>query len=87
VDPRLDQDSRSVLLRGRIQNPEGELRPGMFGRIILTLREHATALWMPEQALLPQRDDQHSIRINDQWRICFEWIDGDAYEVEIVDYH
>jgi proteic killer suppression protein len=30
---------------------------------------------------------QYSIRINDQWRICFEWRDGDAFEVEIVDYH
>ena len=30
---------------------------------------------------------QHSIRINDQWRICFRWKDGDAYDVEIVDYH
>ena len=33
------------------------------------------------------REGQHSIRINDQWRICFIWQDGDAYEVEIVDYH
>ncbi len=33
------------------------------------------------------REGQHSIRINDQWRICFKWIDHDAYEVEIVDYH
>ena len=31
--------------------------------------------------------EYHSIRINDQWRICFTWADGDAYEVEIVDYH
>ncbi|MCG6170071.1 type II toxin-antitoxin system RelE/ParE family toxin [Leptospira sp. FAT2] len=30
---------------------------------------------------------QHSIRINDQWRICFKWKDGNAYDVEIVDYH
>jgi proteic killer suppression protein len=30
---------------------------------------------------------QHSIRINDRWRICFRWNDGQAYEVEIVDYH
>jgi proteic killer suppression protein len=30
---------------------------------------------------------QYSIRINDQWRICFEWEKGDAYQVEIVDYH
>ena len=33
------------------------------------------------------RQGQHSIRINDQWRICFVWQDGDAYDVEIVDYH
>jgi proteic killer suppression protein len=33
------------------------------------------------------RIGQHSIRINDQWRICFVWKDGDAHEVEIVDYH
>jgi len=33
------------------------------------------------------RKGQHSIRVNDQWRICFEWRDGHAYEVEIVDYH
>ena len=33
------------------------------------------------------RKGQHSIRINDQWRICFVWKDGDAHEVEIVDYH
>jgi proteic killer suppression protein len=33
------------------------------------------------------RAGQHSIRINDQWRICFRWRDGDAHEVEIVDYH
>ena len=30
---------------------------------------------------------QHSIRINDQWRICFVWRDGDAFDVEIADYH
>jgi len=33
------------------------------------------------------RAGQYSIRINDQWRICFSWRDGDAYDVEIVDYH
>ncbi len=33
------------------------------------------------------REGQHSIRINDQWRICFRWERGDAYDVEIVDYH
>lgn len=39
------------------------------------------------ERLRGDRSSQHSIRINDQWRICFEWRDADAYEVEIVDYH
>ena len=39
------------------------------------------------EALAGNRAGQHSIRINDQWRICFLWQDGDAHEVEIVDYH
>jgi proteic killer suppression protein len=39
------------------------------------------------EALAGDRKGQHSIRINDQWRICFRWRGGDAYDVEIVDYH
>jgi proteic killer suppression protein len=39
------------------------------------------------EKLSGDRSGQYSIRINDQWRICFEWIDGDAFNVEIVDYH
>jgi proteic killer suppression protein len=39
------------------------------------------------ERLMGDRKNQHSIRINDQYRICFEWREGDAYEVEIVDYH
>ncbi len=39
------------------------------------------------EALKGARKGQHSIRINDQWRICFRWKDGDAFDVEIVDYH
>jgi len=39
------------------------------------------------EALKRDRYGQHSIRINDQWRICFRWHEGDAYDVEIVDYH
>ena len=38
-------------------------------------------------ALSGNRAGQYSIRINRQWRICFRWDDGDAYDVEIVDYH
>jgi toxin HigB-1 len=39
------------------------------------------------EALKGNRKGQHSIRINDQWRICFDWRAGHAYDVEIVDYH
>lgn len=39
------------------------------------------------EALSGDREGQFSIRINDQWRVCFRWLDGDACEVEIVDYH
>jgi len=39
------------------------------------------------EALKGDRRGQHSIRVNDQWRICFRWMEGHAYDVEIVDYH
>jgi proteic killer suppression protein len=39
------------------------------------------------ERLVGNRNGQYSIRINDQWRICFEWQDGDSLNVEIVDYH
>ncbi len=39
------------------------------------------------EKLVGDRKNQYSIRINDQYRVCFEWRDGDAYDVEIVDYH
>jgi proteic killer suppression protein len=38
-------------------------------------------------ALKGDREGQYSISINDQWRICFRFIDGDAYDVEVCDYH
>jgi proteic killer suppression protein len=39
------------------------------------------------ETLVGDRTGQHSIRVNDQWRVCFVWRDGDAYDVEVVDYH
>ena len=39
------------------------------------------------EKLSGDREGQHSIRINQQWRICFRWKDGDCFNVEIVDYH
>ena len=39
------------------------------------------------EALKGNHSDQHSIRVNEKWRICFAWKDGAAWDVEIVDYH
>ena len=39
------------------------------------------------EALKGDRTGWHSIRINDQWRVCFRWKNGDAHDVKIVDYH
>jgi toxin HigB-1 len=39
------------------------------------------------ERLRGDRKGQYSIRVNDQWRVCFEWRHGHAYEVEIADYH
>ena len=39
------------------------------------------------EKLTGRREGQHSIRVNNQWRICFAWRGGDAHDVEIVDYH
>ena len=39
------------------------------------------------ESLTHNRVGQHSIRVNDQWRICFRWNDGEVLDVEIIDYH
>jgi toxin HigB-1 len=77
------------LTRGRWRLPEIP-RDTTF-RIMLPRAGSLEDLRIPPgnrlEKLAGDRAGQHSIRINDQWRICFEWSDGDAYEVEIVDYH
>ena len=55
--------------------------------IAAELRDLASPPGNHLEALHGSRSGQYSIRVNDQWRICFVWRNGDAYEVEIVDYH
>jgi proteic killer suppression protein len=59
--------------------------------LILDAAETLTDLHTPPgnrlEKLRGNRVGQHSIRINDQWRVCFRWRDGDAHDVEILDYH
>ncbi|MFQ5742165.1 MAG: type II toxin-antitoxin system RelE/ParE family toxin [Acidobacteriota bacterium] len=73
---RLPQDIQQVALR--------KLRMLNNSRNLADLRSPpANRL----EKLSGNRKGQRSVRINDQWRICFRWRDGDAYDVEIVDYH
>lgn len=59
--------------------------------IILNAATELNALRVPPgnrlEALKGDRNGQHNIRSNDQWKICFRWEVGDAYDVEIADYH
>ena len=53
----------------------------------VTVRDMAVPPGNRLEALKGSRAGQHSVRVNDQWRICFRWQGSDAYDVEIVDYH
>ena len=59
--------------------------------ILLNAAESVQELISPPsnnlKKLSGKMQNYHSIRINDQWRICFEWCDGNAYDVQIIDYH
>ena len=59
--------------------------------MILDFAQYITDLRSPPanhlEALKGNRQGQHSIKVNDQWRVCFTWIKDAAYDVEIVDYH
>jgi len=55
--------------------------------LAVTLEDLRTPRGNRLHALEGDRKGQHSISINDQWRICFRFEDGDAYEVEVCDYH
>lgn len=87
-----DKDARAVFA--------GQFAKGLDARIQQRAREKLKYLDSATQlrdlmippanrleALKGDRTGQYSIRINEQWRICFRWKDGDAFEVEIVDYH
>lgn len=52
-----------------------------------TLKDLAVPPGNHLETLKADRQGQHSIRINERWRLCFRWEDGSAYDVEIVDYH
>lgn len=66
LDPRVDASSRAVRVRARVPNTNGVLRPGLFANVNLTLGEHAHALLVPEEAVIPQRDKNFVYRVQNQ---------------------
>lgn len=73
VDPQVDSSGRSALLRGRIDNPEGKLKPGMFARVRLILAERSNAMVVPEEAIVPQGNKATV------WKV----VDGKAMRIEV----
>jgi proteic killer suppression protein len=71
--------------------PQSIQRVARYKLEILDAAEDLEDLRIPPgnrlEKLTGDRENQYSIRINEQWRICFEWQNSDAYQVEIVDYH
>ena len=87
-----DRDTESVFLRERSRRlPSTVQRIAQRKLAILHAADSVQDVRVPPgnrlERLSGNREGQHSIRINDRWRICFRWRDGDAHDVEIVDYH
>ena len=87
-----DKESEKILnrqLSGKL--PQNIQRVARKKLVILDAALELNDLRIPPgnrlEVLKGERKGQHSIRINDQWRVCFKWSDGDAYDVEITDYH
>ncbi|MGH7907860.1 MAG: type II toxin-antitoxin system RelE/ParE family toxin [Candidatus Binataceae bacterium] len=86
-----DGDTRSLFERIRVPKLQAIERSALRKLEALNAATNLTALAaIPGNRLEPlkgSRQGLYSIRINDQWRVCFAWRDTDAYDVEIVDYH
>lgn len=87
-----DKDTGRVWLRRPVRKWDVTLRKAAYRKLIMlnaatNLDEHRLPPGNRLEGLKGDRRGQHSIRINQQWRICFRWIDDGAEGVEITDYH
>lgn len=87
-----DKETERLWQSGRSRRIPADLERRAFKKLaILNAAVTLGNLMVPPgtqpEALRGDRAGQHSIRINDQYRICFVWRDGNAFDVEIVDYH
>jgi membrane fusion protein (multidrug efflux system) len=87
IDSRIDEITRTILLRARIPNENSELRPGMFARVTLVFGERTNAVLIPEQALVPVGEDKFVFRIVEGKASLTKVKIGERHggEVEIVD--
>lgn len=87
-----DEQTEQLFQRETVKRLDRKLqRAALRKLLILEAAESLDDLKVPPgnrlEKLAGDRKGQYSIRINDQWRICFRWSNGDAHDVEIVDYH
>ena len=87
-----DRETERVFRRERSRRLPGDVqRVALRKLVMLDAAESLQDLRVPPatrlEKLVGNREGQHSIRVNDQWRICFRWDRGDAFDVEITDYH
>jgi proteic killer suppression protein len=85
------RDTERLFADRHVRRFAGIERPARRKLLLLASARDLNDLRVPPgnrlEALKGDRAGQHSIRINDQWRICFVWREGAAWDVEIVDYH
>jgi proteic killer suppression protein len=87
-----DKDTESIFARRFSKRFPTDLHKTAWRKLaVLDAAERLDDLHVPPgnwlEKLSGDRAGQYSIRINDQWRICFQWREGNTYEVEITDYH
>ncbi len=87
-----DREAERLFLRERRTKIASTLRRSALRKLLLldaaeTLDDVRVPPGNRLEKLAGDREGQYSIRINDQWRICFRWEDGESHDVEIVDYH
>jgi len=85
------RDTERLWMEGRSRRWSGIAKVALKKLAVLDAAERLTDLRAPPgnrlERLKGEREGQHSIRVNDQWRLCFRWRNEQAHDVEIVDYH
>ncbi len=87
-----DKNTERLFQRGRVKKFATKLQRAALRKLaVLDAAESLEDLRVPPgnhlEKLTGNRERQYSIRISDQWRLCFRWADGEAHDVEITDYH